>query len=292
MQSESVMAPNLYEERRSVGCVLGKSVGKAHGLACAILIDIRTAKCMVPLLERFLRIRDARGVLRFARQYGVLHLCQPHGLPRQHARPAFTTGALPALRAHAALPEDNCPVLRQGEWFAEPADRWLHFVRHARALLSIASATRRGGRIDRDDWRTAYEDRGNDPDVERIVDAATADRDLSARLVAAQVAEWLHLGDVRLNLRWSQAAEDCVIDLEGGTFALLAAQLLTTVARRGAISVCNGCKQLYMPKSRPRVDRASYCNRCQADGVPARIRRQKSLDKRRADKRRKEAKSG
>src|SRR5207247_8244909 len=49
----------------------------------------RTIAPTSDLLRQFLRIRDGNGVLKFAAKWGVLGLCEKHGLPSSHrARPA------------------------------------------------------------------------------------------------------------------------------------------------------------------------------------------------------------
>jgi hypothetical protein len=81
-------------------------------------------------LDAFLAIENATGVQSFARRFGPLFLCG-HLLPQSH--------------------QEGCRPTRR-----EPVSRWLELVRHARAIIDVASQMRRALHGRREAWEELY----------------------------------------------------------------------------------------------------------------------------------------
>lgn len=207
-------------------------------------------------LAAFVRIEDAKGVLRFACRYGVLGICK-HGLPAEHnPPPAHLHSASPAYDS----PSHGCvPLLLHPEVNYDPIDCWLHFVRQARALLSITVAMREGKAGSLTDWETVYEDI---PRRKQRAEAAAQSLNMSRRYLYRAVNDWLTLGNVRLRLA-GYGAEAQTFQLGALTFGVLAVQLLLAVTQTHAWALCDGCKLLYPREERaPKSGQRNFCPEC------------------------------
>jgi hypothetical protein len=202
------------------------------------------------MLDRFIRLRTAGGVLRFARSYGVLMLCQ-HNLPATH-NPA-------------------CGRVVSGR---EPIATWLHFARQAAAILTIAARLHDGKLGERREWATIYEWVPAD-DRDRQLKSLGLSLVLDRWALATLIDEWLDLGAVRPHFHWYEGQEP---GFEFGplTFTLLAMQLMVAVCRASAWAKCDGCQNLYLRmQRRPAHNRRNYCPDCSERGIPERDRKRR-----------------
>jgi hypothetical protein len=235
------------------------------------------------MLARFMTIEDGAGVLKFARSYGVLGICE-HGLPASH-------NPFPVPMRRIDFGRDACLPVGYPDHIREPVARWLHFVRQARALLDIAVAVLWARRTwpgkDHHEhvraWATVLED---EPTARRaqLAEEIARDRTASTLHLLRYVDQWLMLGNVRPSLRWLGAGHAPALELGsydfGRTFGLLAIELVVAVTRSEALNVCDGCQTLYLRTGRKaQQQRRNYCAPCRARGVPAR-------DRQRAERRR------
>ena len=97
--------------------------------------QVRTTR---DFLQRFLKLADApaEDIERFAKQFGVLAICQKHSLPVSH--------------------EDGCPPLGFADDCHEPLRYWREYAARMRAVHDIARELR-AERLGRDsDWWTLY----------------------------------------------------------------------------------------------------------------------------------------
>lgn len=176
-------------------------------------------------LNRFLRIEDGRGVLRFGHRYGVLGICG-HGLPAEHnPPPAYLQSAAPAYGSSKAK-SHWCEHLKlRTDVSYDPIDRWLHFVRQARALLHISVALRGAKAGSLADWETVYEDI---PTGGQRAERAGLSPDTTRYHLYRTVADWLAMGNVRLG-PGAYGEKGPPLVAGGLTFGVLAVQLLQAV---------------------------------------------------------------
>lgn len=205
------------------------------------------------MLDAFRRIRDADGVLRFARKYGVLRLCA-HGLPAEHSN------HLP--------PTERCKPIGFPR-VAEPVDVWLGFTEEARRLMDLAE-TLSAEHVSEVEWQKLAA--GSEGGYRRIALLPRKDRLFAARQRLAQATNrWLLLGDPRPRFQWEAARPTLVI--EAGTFGLLALQLAAAMSGTAGLAVCSGCARTYERKGRKaQAGRRNYCEECRSAGVPDRER--------------------
>ena len=220
------------------------------------------------LLDEFLRIEDEDGVLAFARRRGVLAICR-HGLPASHSRRSFAAPprvpfahAIPAAVRRPCMPERVIAPDDGLGYYAEPVERWLHFIRQSEAIVRTAAALGEDT-IDPALWRTVYEDKLRDEPVRRLLDDHLRGDDRFSQLtLEAVIDEWLLLGDVRPRVVLGEQSHGSPgMELVGGTFGLLAIQLAITVARSGHVAICTYCPRPYFPTRKPRAGERNSCGR-------------------------------
>lgn len=222
-------------------------------------------------LNRFLRIEDGRGVLRFARRYGVLGICG-HGLPAEHnPPPAHLQSAAPAYESTTKSPWCEHLQLRPDVSY-DPIDRWLHFVRQARALLRISVALREAKAGSMTDWEMVYEDISTHG--QRAERAALSPEATRYQLYRT-IEDWLAMGNVRLR-PGGYGAKGPPLLAGGLTFGVLAVQLLLAVTQgQEVLALCDGCGALYSREKRaPKAGHPNYCGDCRPK-VAARLRKRR-----------------
>jgi len=220
------------------------------------------------MLDAFVRIEDSRDVRRFAGRYGVLEICR-HGLPASHNRP-YASGEA----TYPSADIDWCYPLgwerRRRPW--EPIGRWFHFRRQATALIKIGAAVRQGRRPDASDWAALYEG----------LYAAPPHHDLPLEahraLLQSWINFWLSWGGVRPTLDWRKPQPDFYVG--GGTFGILALQLMLAVSGGHTLALCTGCGKPYRRRREPQAGRRNYCPNC-GEKVAARDRKRAERARRR-----------
>jgi hypothetical protein len=204
------------------------------------------------VLPAFARLAEASadGVLRFARKWGLLNLCEC-GLPASHNPHPY-----PPIRAGI---DPSC-------WptYVEPVAVWQQFARQARAILAIAGCLHQG-RVGRpEDWAVVYEVSGRQaPWWDQIPDL---EQDILARVVG----EWLRLGNVRPELRWEVEGRVEVILSHAGLFGAVTRELAFAVANISGLATCAGCGTAFAPTRQPAKGQRSWCSECRASGADLR----------------------
>jgi len=217
------------------------------------------------MLDAFIRIRDGADVVRFARRYGVLQICE-HGFPASHNPPALGFSERGGLVTW-------CYPLGFGEadWW-EPLDRWYYFADQARAMVAIAANLRQDKPGTAGDWGAVFAAHPReriDALCERLGQSVQ-----SGRVYLRQVLlEWLSLGNVRPGLRWPGEEEVPSLSFTGGTFGLLGVQLLFAIAAAHQLAICSGCGTPYLRK-KPRRKRHNFCENC-GERVASRLRQRR-----------------
>lgn len=213
------------------------------------------------VLDAFVRVHDANGVLRFADKFGPLEICERHGLPSSHhplPRSLLQPGRGTACRS---------TVLRRDSLlYWEPLEQWFSFSRQARSILALAASLHGGSPGDRGDWQQIYKGVQLGTDV-----ALGSDLAVGRVFLGMVVDDWLAVGGVELSLHmWGE--EEPFVELTGGTFGALAVQLAAAVTRKHSFAVCDGCRRPYLRARKPQSGRHNYCPDCRGLGVDSRDR--------------------
>lgn len=252
-----------------------------------------------PMLERFAQLgapgRDpSQAVLTYARNWGLLNLCQHH-LPMDHEdlQVPISFAVTGPARYTFVLPEP-C----QSFWVlgGEPVSTWLYWSRQAAAILAIVSRLREGEWARAVDWSTLGEEGpwmdgapGRLDDFRRnarlwkdslvegyeIEDASAAEVEKARREVERGVARgaietWLRLAGAAFELRWPSHGAPRVGLRVNGLFGALGLQLLQAAADSPGFAICAGCPNLIaLRRGQGRPSR--YCADCQANHTPQRL---------------------
>ena len=241
--------------------------------------QVRTTR---DFLQRFLKLADApaEDIERFAKQFGVLAICQKHSLPVSH--------------------EDGCPPLGFADDCHEPLRYWREYAARMRAVHDIARELR-AERLGRDsDWWTLYPHfQKNQPFSNIWVDQTARNWRAHKRQKQLALARFylceemdrlLKLADVRLRIEWQRATRSnrlrqparWVVRVRYGhrlnLFGALVLQLLLEVCQPAEdVYICSSCGESYTREGRrPNVSQNNYCPSCQSDKEP-----QKEADRRR-----------
>ena len=240
-------------------------------------------------LNRLVRIKDDRGVVRFARRYGVLGMCS-HGLPAEHNPPPAYLQSAATTYDHPTAKPPWCKHLQlRTDVSYDPIDRWLHFVRQARALLRISVALREAKAGSLMDWETVYEDV---PTGGQRAERAALSPEATRYQLYRTVEDWLAMGNVRLR-PGGYGAKGPPLLAGGLTFGVLAVQLLLAVTQgQEVMALCDGCGALYSREKRaPKAGHPNYCSDCRPK-VAARLRKRRWRENPRNREREREARKG
>ena len=201
------------------------------------------------MLDAFVRITSGNSALRFARKFGVLHICR-HGLQYSHSQACLASSQL----------EGWNPTSR------EPLEAWLHYAKRARAILGLSASIQIADERDpigsRDDWTFLYLSRGGKAPIEELMRAFYATPALAKNFLVTNINDWLIEGNVRPTISWGEE-ESPGFSLNASTFGLLGVQLMTAVSKVQDVYFCDGCGNPYSRKKRkPQAGRNQYCEAC------------------------------
>jgi len=238
-----------------------------------------TAPARASLLDEFVRLvsKSSETILKFAKRYGPLLLCEKHNWPATHATATYCesenrtdeneghhagheslvplVGMSPEEARRRAF-RDGCQLrlTDDGHSWWEPIEGWRHYSREARALLRVATNVRNKKLVPLDEWKillTGKTDNKFDP--ARVPSHASA-RDA----VVYSVNEWLDLGRVGPVLAWWTAAPEVTFGRRS-LFSALALQLMATIGRHG-LATCDACGRPYFVRRRPARGRRNFCD--------------------------------
>ncbi len=227
-----------------------------------IIDEDETAK----MLEEFVKLADAptKDFVYFANRYGLLGLCDNHGIPFSHPKN-----------------EECFPA------FIEPVRFWRKHAVRVRAILQVAAnlhwsdqnsdkPSRLGGE---EDWKLIEWWNPKDgvlppstfASIQDSDDFRVMPKDLqeAKEWLAIYVNETMEWVSLHPFLWWSESSPR--IELRGWTpWRYIAAQLLFRVAGGKEGAMCVNCKQLYSVERKPNQNRRNYCPECRDAGVPYR----------------------
>ncbi len=241
-------------------------------------------------LDAFMRIRRPRDVLRFACRWGPLILCSG-GLPSSHppglSRPARWG---PPILCGGGLPiSDSANRCRPTR--AEPLEIWFDLAKEARALAQAAVAIHLRKPAPRDDWEVLYRARRQeDGTFPEEIEGLFADLQRTEDLVLQYawlclkpvLDDWVAVSDVRPELPriWDPDQSFGGLRLGGGgTFGVLAIQLLAAVGGAHDVCSCTACGELYIPRRKPARGRLHYCEKPDCKKVGAKRRQRRYSDR-------------
>lgn len=203
------------------------------------------------LLSTFIELEGASDadVVRFCRRWGVLGLC-PHGLPSGGHR----------CGEHLADSQD--PAIHK-----ESIAGVMRFAGAFAALLRIAAeiSQQRPGSVE--DWEMANKVISGPDfppwDVALIVfhvDVARLHLQILMRVL-------IHISNVQPRFFWNRSSSSWQIDMDAEGLvsnlpALLAIELMVTIADKDGFAVCSSCHRSYIPLRKPDPTRRNYCDKC------------------------------
>lgn len=210
-----------------------------------------------PEVKSFLQFIDLRAgtdadILKYAKRWGVLELCEKHRLPTTHMFPCQPLGTA-------------------GEYL----DEWRAYAKIAAAILEISQRLDDGKLGALQDWKALRETNWFSLELDWMKTGYrwTASRRLHAEteekmLIAHFINQWLALGNVRPRAEWFNANKGLTVRLGiRGLFGALAVQLLE-IAGRYVLAACSECRKFYYPRRRPKASQNRYCPDCDAAGIP------------------------
>lgn len=208
------------------------------------------------LLADFLELRDAAGVLRYAKRWGALLLCEAHGRPFIHTQGLGTT----------TYGDDLClPAKAAAGWWSEPLDQWLALSRRAQATLRAGLAIREGRSPDVADWQTLG------------IRAPSSSSNQQTRVAAQRTAltsvinEWMETGQVYPSLAWTETGLSLQLASRGGLWGAIGIQLAAAVGDVEDLAYCNACHKFFHPTQRaPKTGQLTFCPQCRSSGHAAR----------------------
>ena len=205
--------------------------------------DTREKKAPTDLLERFVHLSDAdpKRILDFARKWGVLGICEQHGLPHTH-NPGYATNG-----QHGCWPQ-GWP----GECW-EPIEKWRSLARRFAACLRLAVAIDVGKKGEFNDWQVAQHS-----DVPQNLAQAR-------QWLSWDVGGWVVIGQVIPEMQYKGGAWVLEHYAHGvvNLFGTLAYRLMIAVARTDGLATCCACGESYViAVRRPNPDRRNYCRKC------------------------------
>ena len=225
----------------------------------------RGSEC-VGALEQFIGLADssAREVLVFAREWGVLGLCE-HGMPFTHQIGSSFSSLVDGSGSSQELIESRCYATG-----FEPMEAWKNHSKKLSSVLSIASNLHQDKPGKPEDWLVI--EPWHDPHMEYWKDEALPSTESDDGYHSVVVAQKKHLthnvqllltqSGARPRFEWSADNAPYVGIVPVGLAAVLALQAAFAVCKTTSIVNCTACGKLYVPKRKPQSGRGKYCSAC------------------------------
>jgi hypothetical protein len=202
------------------------------------------------VLSDFLNLSTAEDVLKFARRWGILGLCEKHGFPGWHTIHDNDFGA---LKGRPCL-----PYVSNGA-YGERIDYWLFLVQRARAILDVAARLHLHQPGKEDDWMVILHPRHCEQSVA-----------YQRRLLARLIDDWIRIGRVRPQFRWDN--EQPTVELSCSLYSAIGLQLMSAASGQRGIGWCASCAQWFRTSGRaPKRSQRNYCDDCRTNGKARRF---------------------
>jgi hypothetical protein len=223
------------------------------------------------VLWRFIRLAtaDDAAILAFARQWGVLDLCEEHAFPSGHSpNPAgydyrqwaeFTVRfGTPSMK----LPPPCSPEIWEKGWFSERVDLWRTWARRWRSaslLLIELTVGRAGASENWSDLWAGLHDPADGRDFSRLP------IDVQHSALKDWVDTWLEQSRVLLNVAWERGYR-LQLTSSTGLFGVLAARFAAVMCSDISHPArCSRCGEPYGAERKPRPDSNNYCPACRPE---------------------------
>lgn len=194
-------------------------------------------------LDAFVRLAEASpdAVLRFARRWGVLLLCEDGWPPSSD--PHYRRDLRPTR--------------------IELVSTWQQHAGLMRAILSLASDLHQDKPGEGSAWERVFATLYSGDTESWWWWNEEAQRDVSHQkfLLGGIIDNLLRWVGVRPTFQWWSIEPEIRLS-GGGLYQQLVCQLVFAVARVNGIAVCHSCGGLYPPKRKPQVGRMNYCPDC------------------------------
>jgi hypothetical protein len=201
-----------------------------------------------------LATEETAGILRFAREWGVLGLCR-HNLPATHNPPPILPGD--------TVSEGCSPS------GAEAIEVWYRFARIIRAMISIAAQHKQEHQGYENDWLVLLQGTSED----NLPTNISSER----QLLSKSMNLWIGLSNIQPRLKPENAGVSLSYPFYGSLFGVLGIQLMTQVGGDGSLLKCAACGVIGSYRDlasdrwrRPKVGARFYCDDCRIDRVPQR----------------------
>jgi hypothetical protein len=226
------------------------------------------------MVEGFIRLADPAvtddtAVLRFARRWGVLELCQ-HGAPLSHE--GLSLPASFAAPTFTHLPPEPC--IQAG---CEPVATWRYWARQARALSVVLRRLAEGQPGRTQDWLALAEPPPWDGSADQSIEALAAAQgaylaeghgtvDFERDTATAALSTWLRMSGTAIQLGWSVRGPR--VGVGGGQLAgAIGLALMLDGAGATAWVICPRCGTQHAPAT-GKGRRPLYCEKCRSEGGP------------------------
>jgi hypothetical protein len=253
------------------------------------------------LLDRFIKLGDAVEILKFAQEFGPLHLCGRHPQIVAGHRPlgmiASMIGGLSPVPGFAEMDEAELKAAFcaskfhantfEGDWgysrprprtvlkpieYSEPLADWRRLAAQAQALLEIADRIHRTRRkIDAATWNRLED--GIDLDDASLPGAYISN---PRNRIAENLNRWILIADVTLYVRAQGPSYPARLGpsrATGSVLALIALELVAFVTRAGGMAECSGCHQWFLLLPNQPTIGKPIGDRVTKDGTPVRVTR-------------------
>ena len=208
------------------------------------------------MLDYFTRIKDGDGVLRFAKRFGVLSLCQ-HGYYQHEENKECPEPRLPSK----LLPPDG---EEERFLFKEPLSGWHRHVEVVNAILRVAADLHQFKSPSTTDWQIIQANELMGYPLRRF--GLTPDW----RGLGFVLNEWLLAGNISPEFSTQDGRPK--ITFGGDTWSTLGFQVALSITGDGRTAVCDGCNRVYSRLRKPQRSRRNFCPVCRGAGIDNKLR--------------------
>jgi len=221
------------------------------------------------MLREFVRLSNAPAskIVEYARKWGVLGVCEQHGLPGNHSdwRGAFaSTCSAPTLAGESLGSNDPLAWHESPEQFAwEPLAEWRLFARKAQAMIAIGSSLHHGGPVDERYWHDLHA-----PYPKEVVPPPPSSALMTQIDLSGRVTQWLRMAGISPEYIWLYGEGPKLRFQPHGLFGALGLALGTALAQKYGTAICSYCHTQYFPSRQPTVGRRRFCPDCRKAKIP------------------------
>ena len=221
------------------------------------------------MLRKFVTLgaADASMIVAYAKQWGVLGVCEQHHVPGDHS--SWDSGAFVSTCTVASLEKVSLSPNDPVEWhnhpdsFAwEPLETWRIFARIFRAIITISNGVQNGGPVDAKYWTDLYA-----ASIPNDIPPRPNNNQTVALAVSIEISKWLKVAGASPEYSWSPGASRLQFQPHG-LFGALVLALAASLSASNNVAICFHCKREYFPERQPRATGRHFCEECREGGKP------------------------